>query len=265
MTDDDRDLTRDKRILLAHVRGLAHPLAADIAGTLGPEEAARYQDLLRRRLAQEPVQYILGEWDFFGRRFRVDSRALIPRPETEHIVEEAVREAPHATNLLDLGCGSGILAITLALEFPQARAVAVDASLAALALCRENVRLHGVKDRVGLVASSWTRALANKRFDLAVANPPYIAENERPTLPASVRDFEPPEALFAGDDGLSEIRALLSALPPFLERGAAFLLEFGFGQKQLLDAEIGRHRAWRLVRFVDDLAGIARIAVLRRR
>jgi release factor glutamine methyltransferase len=259
------DLRRDARILLGHVRGEKAPASLDDAGTLSPGQVLRFEDFWRRRLAGEPVQYLLGEWDFFGRTFRTDRRALIPRPETEHVVEEALREAPHARLGLDLGCGSGVLAITLARELPGARFVAVDSSVGALALARHNARSLGVADRVAFAGSDWAAALAATRFDVAVSNPPYVAASDAASLPPEVADWEPASALFAGSDGLSEIRALLAGIPDLVADGAPFLFELGFGQRDAVAAEVGRHPEWERPRFVADLSGIPRVCVLRRR
>jgi release factor glutamine methyltransferase len=259
------DLRRDARILLGHVRGEKAPASLDDAGTLSPGQVRRFEDFWSRRLAGEPVQYLLGEWDFFGRPFRTDRRALIPRPETEHVVEEALREAPHARLGLDLGCGSGVLAITLACELPGARFVAVDSSVGALALARHNARSLGVADRVAFAGSDWAAALAATRFDVAVSNPPYVAASDAASLPPEVADWEPASALFAGSDGLSEIRALLAGVPDLVADGAPFLFELGFGQREAVAAEVGRYPEWERPRFVADLSGIPRVCVLRRR
>ena len=163
---------------------------------------ARFTGLWDKRLAGVPVQHLIGEWDFYGRPFRVDGRALVPRPETEILLEQALKEAPDARRVLDAGTGSGIIAITYLLEQPQARAVALDISLDALALARENAARHGVLDRLALVASDWLSALAAAPFDVILSNPPYLAVGESPHLPPTVRDHDPRRALFAGDDGL---------------------------------------------------------------
>jgi len=260
----DRDLRRDARMLLAHVLGRLSPAALDPRAPVDPEEERRFAALWRRREAGEPVQYILGEWDFYGRTFRVDPRALIPRPETEHLVEEARREAPSPRRIVDLGCGSGIIAVTLALEFPAAFVLGVDRSVAALALARENVRRHGVGRRAALAASDWLSSVSPARFDLAVANPPYVASADREALPASVRGFEPPEALFAGSDGLSEILRLLAEAPAAVVPGGTFLIEIGFSQAEAVRHAVARRPEWEWRRVVDDLSGIPRVVVLRR-
>ncbi|MBK9089010.1 MAG: peptide chain release factor N(5)-glutamine methyltransferase [Holophagales bacterium] len=146
------------------------------------DDAARFLALVGRRAAGEPLQYLLGEWEFLGRTFRVDPRALIPRGETEAIVEMARAAAPAASAILDAGTGSGILAVSLAVERPGARIVAVDRSEAALALAQTNARLHGVSGRVSFVASDWLSGLAPRPFfDLAVANPPTSRASTRRT------------------------------------------------------------------------------------
>ena len=261
----DPDRRRDARILLAHVLGRSSPAALDLRAAVSAEDEEAFLALWERREKGEPVQYILGEWDFYGRTFRVDRRALVPRPETEHLVEEALREAPAPRRILDLGCGSGILAVTLAAERPAAFVVAIDRSPAALALARENVRSHGVSGRVALAASDWLDAVGPSRFDLVVSNPPYVAAADRGALPPPVRDFEPPEALFSAADGLSDIRALLGAVPRVLGPGGRFLFEFGFGQADAVLRAASARDEWEVARLVPDLAGIPRVCVLARR
>jgi release factor glutamine methyltransferase len=208
-----------------------------------------------------PLQYLLGEWEFLGRTFRVDPRALIPRLETEGIVEAARAAAPAARALADLGTGSGILAVTLALERPLSRVLAIDRSPAALALAVENARRHGVSGRVKAVASDWLSAFAPRPlFDLAVANPPYVPVAEAPHLSKTVSDFEPPLALYGGDDGLEPMRALLAGLAVFLRPGAPFVFEFGYAQARDVSALVEASGTFRLVDMRLDTAGIPRTA-----
>lgn len=255
----------DARILLADSLGSRNPLAVDPAAEVAAETAERFREAWKSRVRGVPVQYILGEWDFYGRAFRVDSRALVPRPETETLVAVALEEAPAARRILDAGTGSGILAITLLVERPRARAVAVDASLDALALARENAVRHGVTERLRLVGSDWLSAIGDSRFDLAVSNPPYLAVSEAASLSRSVREHEPSIALFAGPEGVSSIRSLLDALPRLLAPGAAFLCEIGYGHGRSVEEEIRRRQAWSFERIVPDQAGVPRVAVARRR
>ncbi len=255
----------DARLLLAHILATRNPLALDPRGELPPEAAARFETLWERRLAGVPVQHLLGEWDFYGRSFSVDSRALVPRPETEILIAAALREAPEARQVLDAGTGSGILAITWLLERPEARALALDASLEALALARANAARHGVLERVSLVSSDWVSALGEKPFDLALANPPYLSAADEPSLSSTVRDHEPRRALYAGRDGLQAIGHLLDALPRLLRPAGLFVFEFGFGQAEAVKREIRSRVVWEFVRVEADLNGIPRVAVARRR
>lgn len=227
-----------------------------------PEEvAAAFERLVARRAAGEPLQYLLGEWDFLGRTFRVDDRALIPRRETEAIVELARQAAPLARAILDIGTGSGILAVTLALERPRARVIALDRASGALALARRNAFLHGVAARVFPVASDWLSALGPAAsFDLAVANPPYVPLSDAPHLDKTVSDHEPPLALYGGEDGLEPLRHLLGAVPPFLSRGAPFIFELGYGQAKEVSALVEAAPGLRLEAIRLDSAGIPRTA-----
>jgi release factor glutamine methyltransferase len=232
----------------------------------GADAAARFRALVARRAAGEPLQYLLGEWEFLGRTFRVDPRALIPRGETEAIVEMARASAPAARAILDAGTGSGILAVSLALERPEARIVAVDRSEAALALARTNARLHGVSGRVSFVASDWLSGLAtHPLFDLAVANPPYVPRLDAPHIDRTVSDHEPHLALFGGDDGLDAVRVLLRELPERLQPGAPFLFEIGYGQASEVSGLIEASPLFSLEDVRLDPAGIPRTVVARRR
>lgn len=232
----------------------------------GEADAGRFRDLVARRAAGEPLQYLLGEWEFLGRTFRVDPRALIPRRETEAIVEMARDAAPSARSVLDAGTGSGILAVSIALERPGARVVAVDRSEAALALARANAALHGVAGRVSFVASDWLSGLAPRPlFDLAVANPPYVPRADAPHVEKTVSDHEPHLALFGGDDGLDAVRVLLAELPARLAAGAPFLFEIGYGQAREASGLVEASPAFLLEDVRLDAAGIPRTVLARRR
>ncbi len=253
----------DARLLLAHALGGAPPLGLDSRQVLDPVASARFEALWEKRLMGAPVQHLIGEWDFYGRPFQVDGRALVPRPETEILVEQALREAGGARRVLDAGTGSGIIAVTYLLERPEASAVALDISVDALALARQNAERHGVLARLRLVASDWLSALGSARFDLVLSNPPYLAVGESPNLPPTVRDHDPRRALFAGDDGMVAIRHLLATVPPYLEPGGVMVFEIGFGQAEVVRSEILARPIWRLVRIEPDLEGIPRICIVR--
>jgi release factor glutamine methyltransferase len=227
-------------------------------------DAAAFRALVTRRANGEPLQYLLGEWEFLGKTFTVDPRALIPRGETEAIVEVTRAAAPDARRILDAGTGSGVLAVTLALERAEARVAALDRSLDALALARENARRHGILSRVALLASDWTSALSSgARFDLAVSNPPYVPLAEAPHLDKTVSEHEPPLALYGGDDGLDAVRVLLEELPRFLDPRAPFVFEIGYGQAKAVSALVESSR-FSLEQIRLDAAGIPRTVLARR-
>ena len=225
-----------------------------------PAARAAFTELVLRRAAGEPLQYLVGEWEFLGRTFFVDPRALIPRGETEGIVEAARAAAAGARRIVDLGTGSGSLAVSLALDRPGARVVAADRSLAALALTTANARRHGVGARVTPVASDWLSAFQRRPlFDLVVANPPYVPVTDAPHLSKTVSEFEPPLALYGGGDGLDPLRVLLASLPAFLQKGAPFVFEFGYGQARDVSALV-ETSGFRLTAMRLDAAGIPRTA-----
>lgn len=253
---------REAALLLAHVLDLgeAQVLAR---GERRPDRDAveRYLALLERRLDGEPVAYLTGRREFFGREFQVDPRVLIPRPETEHLVEAALGlELPEGVRILDLGTGSGCLAVTLALELPGARVVAVDRSIGALAVAGANAGANGVGGRVRSAAADLARPLALGSFDLVVSNPPYIDLAEIPRLSPEIVRYEPCEALFAAESGFAVVRRLVDELGG-LRSGAHLLIEIGRGQ----DGPLADHVAgspFRLRTVHPDYAGIPRVAHL---
>jgi len=255
---------REASLLLGQILGLSEAQILAHGGREVPAEAAeRFRSLLERRLTGEPVAYLFGEREFYGRPFHVDPRVLIPRPETEHVVEEALTiSLPERPWILDVGTGSGILPITLALEIPDARAVGTDLSPGALAVARGNARRHGVPDRARFVGTDLVLGLDLSRFDLVVSNPPYIDPGDAPSLSPEVVNFEPHVALFApgsGDSVLGRLFALLEGL----RSGVHVVAEIGFGQIE--DAR--RHAEASGLHFVaarQDYAGIPRVVVLRR-
>jgi release factor glutamine methyltransferase len=255
---------REARLLLGHVLDLSEGrVLAREEMAVPPEAEARFRGLLTRRLGGEPVAYLTGEREFWGRSFHVDPRVLIPRPETEHIVEAALAERlPQNPWILDVGTGSGILAVTLALEIPGARVVAVDLSPGALAVADGNARRHGVRARVQLVGLDLTAGLDLSRFDLVVSNPPYVDRSEIPEISPEVLDFEPHRALFPPGDGDSIVARLFEECAG-LRSGIALVVEIGRGQ---LDA-VRRHAGaggLEVAEVREDYAGIPRTVVLRR-
>jgi release factor glutamine methyltransferase len=224
----------DVELLLGKVLGVSRvQLIIDADRPLGKEELGAYRALHSRRRAGEPVAYLLGYREFYGRRFNVDARVLIPRPDTEALVEEALaRTQPLylSARVLDLCTGSGCVAVSIARERPTMRVVASDVSADALAVARENaLRLGAVN--VAFVESDLFAAFGQARpFDLVTANPPYVPSGEVPTLAADIKDFEPHLALTAGPDGLEVARRIARDAPRFLTAGGAIALEVGAGQ-----------------------------------
>lgn len=252
----------EARLLLGHLLGRNGAwLEAHRDDPLPAAAAVRFEALVACRGAGEPVAYLLGQREFYGRDFTVTPDVLIPRPETELLVDLAlakVREVGQisAPRILDLGTGSGCIAVTLALECARAAVTAVDASPAALAVARDNGARLGAK--LEFVASSWFVELAGRRFDLIVSNPPYVAAGDRHLGEGDLR-FEPLSALASGADGLDDIRHIAAAAPAHLAPGGWLLLEHGYDQAEAVAAilaqsgfvEIEQHR---------DLAGVIRVS-----
>lgn len=199
---------------------------------LAEAELDKIRPLVRRRGLHEPLQYILGETEFHGLRLKVDRRALIPRPETEMLVATLVAECqPPPARILDLGTGSGAIALALAQSFPEAAVTAVDVSDEALALAAENAATTSLQGRVEWRRSHWFEALpADARFDLMVANPPYLSEEEVAQAAQEVRDHEPKGALVAADAGIAELRTIIAGAPRHLVPGGCLALETGIAQ-----------------------------------
>jgi release factor glutamine methyltransferase len=232
-----------------------------------PDFAAALLRMVEQRAAHRPVAYILGEREFYGRPFRVSEAVLIPRPETEDVVEAAleVLRSPalaargNPPRILDIGTGSGCLAITLALE-TAARVDATDTSADALAVARDNAARLGVAGAVAFRETSL--AGAARDVDVIVTNPPYVPLRDRPTLAPGVRDHEPAAALFGGDDGLDVIRALLPEAARALKPGGSLIMEIGQGQAAAVEVLVGlAGLQWIGAR--ADLAGIPRVIVAR--
>lgn len=255
---------REAALLLGWLLGLSEAqILAHGEREVQEETAERFRSLIDRRVQGEPVAYLLGEKEFYGRPFAVDSRVLIPRPETEHIVEEALATPlPERPWILDVGTGSGILPVTLALEIPGARTVGTDVSPGALAAARHNALRHGARAR--FVRADLVQGLDLSRFDLVVSNPPYIDPGDAPSLSPEVVDFEPHLALFGPGSGDSVLARLFSLLGSGLRPGIRAIVEIGFGQLEAAR----RHAEASGLHFTGarlDYAGIPRVVVLERR
>jgi release factor glutamine methyltransferase len=243
-------------------------LLASLHDPAPPGLEPRYQTLVARRLAREPVAYILGRREFWGLDFEVGRGVLVPRPETELIVKEALRVAREPGSagprlVADVGTGTGCLAVTLAREFSAATFVATDTSRAALAFASRNAARHGVASRIALVEADLLEGV-DGQFDLIVSNPPYVPEGDVGSLPPEVRLFEPIEALVGGADGLDVIRRLLARAEVHLCAAGFLIFEFGFGQEQIVRQAVGCHVGLALEKVANDLQGIPRTAVVRR-
>ncbi|MGI8995231.1 MAG: peptide chain release factor N(5)-glutamine methyltransferase [Pyrinomonadaceae bacterium] len=250
-------LGRDRAYLLAHDD---EPLT--------PAQFALVRDRVRRRAAGEPVQYITGRQEFYGLEFTVTPDVLIPRPETELLVEAALEllQGTNAPLVCDVGTGSGCIPIALLHERKDARAIAGDLSPAALRVAARNAARHHVNERLLLIASDCFAALdpSAVRFHLIASNPPYVAEKDLPTLQREVRDHEPRMSLTPGGDGLAVIRHLLADAPQFLWPGGHLVFEIGFDQHERV-AQLIEPRVWTLLDIQKDLQGIPRIIALRKR
>lgn len=262
---------REAASLLAHASGRNRAyLFTHDEESLAAEKLTEFRSLVRRRAAGEPLQYVTGHQEFYGLDFEVTPDVLIPRPETELLVETAleVLRARAAPLVCDVGTGSGCIPVSLLHERVDARAVALDISPAALRVARRNAERHGVSTRLTTILSDCFDALRAgewkaTRFPLVVSNPPYVAEGELAGLQREVRDHEPRVALTPGGDGLSVIRRLVAEAPDFLEPGGQLLFEIGFGQHEQVAALLDPN-VWTLLDIRRDLQGIPRLFALRR-
>jgi release factor glutamine methyltransferase len=260
----NRNPARDAELLLLYATGLGRTdLITQPERPLSSTEAEQYHELIARRERFEPLQYITGEREFYGLRFTVTPEVLIPRPETEHLVEAALERIPLNApfHIADIGTGSGAIAVTLAVARPLAKITAIDISPAALKVASENAAAHGVTHSVRFEESDLLDGIAPPNFDMVVSNPPYIADGERETLDAEVRGYEPATALFAGPTGLEVYERLIPQAATALRPGGWLIMEIGPGQQWQLTQLL---KDWSKVSFVADLQGIPRVALAQR-
>ncbi len=250
----------DAELLMAHALGVSR---SDML--LRHQQAtapARFAQFLQRRLAREPVAYILGRQEFYGLTLAVTTDVLIPRGDSETIVRVALDAAPHARRVLDLGTGSGALLLAVLNELPEAEGIGVDASEAALQVARANAASRGLAERTALQTGDWTRPGWHAelgRFDLVLANPPYVEDGAE--LDPDVRDFEPASALFAGPEGLDDYRVIIPQLPQLLTKDGVAVLEIGATQASQV-SEIARQHGFTAIAH-KDLGGRDRALELR--
>ncbi len=263
-------------LLVSHVAQLTRlQLYLDLGSAVSARVCQRVTALLAQRVQGIPIQYLLGTQEFWGLEFIVTPDVLIPRPETESLVEESIRLADRAGEktrgytILDIGTGCGCIAVALSKAFPRARILATDISAKALAVARRNAKRLGVGERVGFLKGDLFQPLKKQsvdKVDMIVSNPPYVPSGELQTLAPEVKDHEPRIALDGGTDGLDLCRRILQEAPDYLARRGNLVMEIGYRQAGPLRAWIHRQSAsgglpWE-VRFKHDLVGIERVAVL---
>lgn len=250
----------DAMVIMAEVLGVNRAwIVANPMRVLTESQDARIDMLAVQRAMGRPVAYLLNRREFYGRDFELDSSVLIPRPETETLVEAALARLAPKDTFLDLGTGSGAIAVTLACQRPEAKGVATDVSEAALRVARGNAQRHHCADRVEFAQGSWYEAVDGRRFDLVVSNPPYVAAAD-PHLGQGDLRFEPPEALTDGSpDGLGSIRAIVAGAANHLKSGGWLLLEHGYDQAEAVRGILSAAGLSELVS-IPDLAGIPRVA-----
>jgi release factor glutamine methyltransferase len=271
---------RDAETLLLHLIREDAPdinlawLIAHGYETLPARATAAFRAWVERRRAGEPIQYIMGEAEFYGLSFKVNSAVLIPRAETEHLVETVIeiagglaKQSIAKHRIADVGTGSGAIAVALASKLSSARVGArihaTEISAAALAIARANAERNGVANRVAFHEGDLLTPVAGELFDFVVSNPPYVPERDRDSLSVEVRDYEPAQALFAGDDGLAVYRRLIPAAFNALFHDRYLVLEIGFGQQAAV-GELLADARFENIEFTKDLQGIPRVAVARR-
>lgn len=259
---------RDAALLLRHTLSLtAAELRAWPERRLSAEQQQTFRTAIARRFRHEPIQYITGEQEFFGLRFEVSPAVLIPRPETELLVEAVLSELggdkDRVVHVVDVGTGSGAIAIALAKGLPAAEITAVDISPAALAVAQGNASRLGVASRLRLIQSDLLDSIPGDppAFEAIVSNPPYVAEGDRDSLHPEVREHEPAHALFAGASGLDVYRRLIPQAAERLRPGGLLAMELGYGQR---DSVADLLAGWEDVRFLDDLRGIPRVVLAHR-
>jgi release factor glutamine methyltransferase len=243
------------------VQVLAHP-----EFPLVKEAASRYAAFIRRRADGEPLQYITGRQEFYGLPFKVTPAVLIPRPETEMLVEQAIHIAKafdaRRIRFADVGTGSGCIGVTFAHQVPEALGWAIDISIDALAIARENAALHGVMDKVAFLRGDFLECfLPGPCFDMVLSNPPYVADAD--ALPAIVRDHEPPVALFSGSAGLDSYRRLIPQAAPRIVPGGWLVLEIGAGMGGAIKG-LAEQAEFSIQAIIEDLQGIPRCVLARR-
>ncbi len=264
LADVSESARLDAELLLAHALGWSR---AEMLSRLREcHDSPQFGELLRRRRNHEPIAYILGEREFFSMVFSVERPLLVPRPETEHLVEaclDDVKDGP--ARVVDIGTGVGCVAVSIAALAKRTQVVAVDVALKATTMTRHNAARHGVRDRVHVLAADGFEAFTpgGGGFDAVVSNPPYVETSAWETLPPAIRLHEDPGALLAGPDGLTMIRRIIAEAGRYLRPGGLLALEIGMGQYRTVRALLEKH-GYVSITSRRDLAGIERIALGRK-
>jgi release factor glutamine methyltransferase len=267
---DNGEAGRDANLLARHVlgwdRAMLYSREADEATAAFVE---RYDPLIERRARREPVAYIRGEQEFWSRDFAVTPAVLIPRPESELIVEELMACLPQdlparPVKIADIGTGSGCLAVTAAAELPLATVIATDISRAAIDVARANAQRHGVTDRTNFAETAYLSGVAGP-FDFIISNPPYVSDAEYEDLAPEVREYEPAEALKAGEDGLRDVRQIVDIASTQLAPGGTALIEIGHRHAEAIAELVGSFKSLTLKRISSDLQNIPRVAIIERK
>jgi release factor glutamine methyltransferase len=262
----------DAEVLLAHSIGKDRVwLITHRDDGLDDDHQRAFDDTIRRRTTREPLQHIIGNQEFWGLEFKVTPDVLIPRPETELIIEtalEIVRDRNRPVRIIDVCTGSGCIAVSLAKELTAARVIATDASEKALAVARENARDHGVSNRIRYLEGDLFGPLEELdirgQIDIVVSNPPYVQAGDLPTLQPEVRDYEPQMALIAGPEGTEMAKKIIRIAPEYLMKNGALILEMGMGQAEALIGMAAATGAYGRPEVRKDLAGIERVLVARK-
>jgi len=263
----------DAEVLLAHfIRKDRVWLITHKDDALNDEDCRDFDDAIQRRTRREPLQYIIGNQEFWGLEFKVTPDVLIPRPETEFIIEAAlaiVQKRNRPVRIIDLCTGSGCIAVSLAKELTSAHVIATDASEKTLAVARENARNHGVADRIRYLEGDLFEPLEELdirgQIDTIVTNPPYVREGDRTALQPEVRDYEPALALFAGPEGTEIAAKIIKFASEYLKKNGALIMEMGLGQAEALTRMVEATNAYAGPQILKDLAGIDRVIVVKKR
>ncbi|MBY0496274.1 MAG: peptide chain release factor N(5)-glutamine methyltransferase [Cyanobacteria bacterium] len=261
---------RDANLLARHVLGWDRSMVyAHETEEVTPDFVARYDPLIERRARREPAAYIRGVQEFWSRDFAVTPKVLIPRPETELIVEELFARLPEdlpnrRQHVADIGTGSGCIAVTVAAERPYVEVIATDISEDALRIAQQNAGRHGVSDRIAFREAAYLTG-STEKFDFILANPPYVTERDYQNLAPEVREYEPAIALVSGEDGFRDIRQIVDLATAYLTPGGTLLMEIGYDQADAVADLVASYPALKLAGISNDLQNIPRVAIIERK